>query len=600
MPYSTKTTIDMYKDGYGIPGEADSTAGIQAAVDYLGSVGGGVLYLGPVLWNITHLTLRSGVTIVGIGGHHYWGYSVDVVPAISGLMYLPSGNETELILHPSGVHNAGLSSMAIVGANLTNGSADPVDGLRLEPTSLAQSFHIDDVGIYQFTGNGMVGSLFSCGLNHVLIAGCHGYGYLVEDPDRISVTNWLNPIFNGNKLGNIEIRSTSLANGANQFRGLSCWRAGWDEDLQSVAVGGTGADGFCVDGCLHHSLVDIYTDANSGHGVCLNMTSTSRIYDLRITGHLQRDGFGDMTTIGSYAGLYIRGIGPGQTIDNIDVSGLTISGGKARDNGTAPSYYHPQNGLDTLWTSFFQWTGGNIDGALVNPVVGGSAELDQTKFWQNLGALSIDGRATRFGPVWYAGNRPGQVGTSTAIQGMVGWNLDTGMYEVCVTSGKPGVWRVIPSIADGALVPNTQNSRATAPVTNATTSQVNIPDLTLTLTPGTYRFRYVIPNTVVGNINILPGLTGTATFSALDWTCRNDFSPNGGGVVSSTIQSFSAFATTTAGSLAGRQSGSNGLIEIEGSVVVTASGTIIPTFAASGATSATILRGSTGVAVQTA
>ena len=178
-----------------------------------------------------------------------------------------------------------------------------------------------------------------------------------------------------------------------------------------------GAPGLRIRGNLQNSRFDIATDANSGPGVDIVRVSGRNIHDLQISGLLSRDGWYDMTNGVSggthpQAGLNIVGFSGG-SIDFIDLTGLKVVGGKAKDDGSAPSYYHPAVGANFDSTSFVQWPDVQIDSSIATPYTIGAGGLYRSQLSGRAGAGSI-----HVIPVCTTTTRPGTSGQPVVVQGM--------------------------------------------------------------------------------------------------------------------------------------------------------------------------------------
>lgn len=353
----------------------------------------------------------------------HYGWAPSAPPTVGALRLAP-GSTATAILKPGASFTAGsLRNVALVGDNRFNASAAPVHGIWFDMPTTESALRAENVAIIGMSGDGVRGTLWAQQWRGLYVGGCRGYGINITGTDRATDVWVHGAILNGNLSGGINVDSTGPSGQFHVTGRTRIERSGWDPAASGLATGGTGAPGVRIRGNLQNSSFDVTTDANSGPGVSIVRVSGRSIHDIAVSGILSRDGWYDMTTGGTgqanpQAGLEIIGYSGG-SVDYVDLTGLSIVGGKAKDDGTSPAYYHPAVGAKFDSVSFTTWPDVRIDPSIATEYTVGSGGL----FRAHLNGRAGD-TALMTVPVYAATtDRPGQTGKGAAILGMHG--LDT-------------------------------------------------------------------------------------------------------------------------------------------------------------------------------
>jgi hypothetical protein len=133
-------------------------------------------------------------------------------------------------------------------------------------------------------------------------------------------------------------------------------------------------------------------------------------------------------------GLRMAGTG-GTRVGGIDLTGLSITGGKARDDGGAPGYYHPAVGAVIDAVDFGTWADVRIDSGIATEYTIGSGGWYRPDLHGRAGDTMVSTV-----PVYDSASLlPGASGRGPAIEGMTG-------FAAWLTPARPvwywgGAWR---------------------------------------------------------------------------------------------------------------------------------------------------------------
>jgi hypothetical protein len=424
---------------YGAIGDGvnDDTAAIEAALSAITVAGGGVLFLPPG----RYLT---------DGGHQpppychirgsepagrYWGYVASSPPALCALVLRTGTTHTEMLRFTAAYTAGSVQDVTLIGGHLGVGKV----GMRFDDPDGEQNAIMRGVGVVGFSGDGVTGRLFVQRWSDCFIGGNGGWGMSCLDPHSWSDTWISSTLIASNALGGV-LFDSGTDSGEVHLTSVRVERSGWNTTDQDTPIA-VGSPGIRIKGNLSSStFTDVTTDANSGHGVDIDRTSTARsIYLLQFVGcRFRRDGFGSMagSVTPTYASVRVRGTSSAP-IDNVSFMGCATAYGLARDDGAGPDYLHPKYGLWLEHTNFFSWHGGSIDADHPGgPTYGG------VDGWLSNYQPSISTpRLALVLPEWETTDRPRAVG------GSVGFATDTGQAELY----DGGAWVTLATGADVAL-----------------------------------------------------------------------------------------------------------------------------------------------------
>lgn len=432
--------------GTGLGEGDDDTAALQ---DFFDACGVAYDAVGVIPPSPTGVYLNTGDLAYSAHSHiegpdravRYHGYAPDP-PRTAGALRLLPGTSALAVLRPQAAFTAGsLTDLCILGDNHTTAALAPVHGILFALPETESAINARNVSIIGMSGHGITGNLWAQKwASGLYVGGCGGYGINVSGADRATDV-WIHQaIFNGNVAGCINIDSTASSGMVRVTGGTRLERSGWNPATNGLVPGAAaGGVGLRIRGNLFNSSFDITTDANSGPGLSIVQTSGRSVHDVAVKGILARDGWWDMVNGASggtnpQPGLEIIGF-VGGSVDRVNLSGLSITGGKARDDSTAPAYYHPAIGIKTDQISFLRWADAYIDPAIATT----------TQFVTEPWRSQIDGRlgntSVAMCPIYSsAASRPGESGMPGAVPGM--WGLATYLSParpIYYIGG--GVWR---------------------------------------------------------------------------------------------------------------------------------------------------------------
>jgi len=358
----------------------------------------------------------------------YFGVA-SLSPRSAGAIELAAGSTATALIRPTSTFTAGsLRNVVLLGRNRLNQSGQPVHGIWFDSPVTESAFRAENIAIIGMSGDGIRGTLWAQRWSQGLyVGGCGGYGIHITGTDRATDV-WIHQaVINGCRAGGINIDSTGGSGMVHVTGRTRIERSGWDPATNGLAAGATaGAAGLRIRGNLLNSSFNLTTDANSGPGVSIVRVTGRSIHDLHVSGVLARDGWYNMTSGGSgqanpQRGLEVVGYAGG-SIDRIDLTGLSVTGGKARDDGASPAYYHPAVGVYLDQVSFVTWPDVQIDSGIATPLTFGE------KPWRSSIAGRPGGTTVDIGPVYAtAADRPGSSGQPPAVKGMFGWDDASGL-----------------------------------------------------------------------------------------------------------------------------------------------------------------------------
>ncbi|MEK7152880.1 MAG: hypothetical protein AAB834_02960, partial [Patescibacteria group bacterium] len=349
------------------------------------------------------------------------------VPDSACMLKLRTGTAaTAMITPPANTTATSISNITLSGNNVGSG----IHGIFMasNPTNIP-NWVIQNVGIIGFTGDGIRGRLLATRWHNVYVGGNHGWG--LNNTGSLAMTDsWFYQcIFNQNVLGGMNFES-SATSGSLHFSGCRVERSGWNE-ADELAPISTNAPGIRIAGNLSKAdWVACSTDANSGHGLDIDQPAGRASAVLQFVGcSFNRDGFGDMSTLGDFAAVRIRGINTNY-VERITFVGCVTTTGRASDVSGEPSgYLHPKYGMWLERTTFLSINGGSIGDNHTVPVYGGVAGLGENYralINTRIGGSGGPGKSLNVIAGGDTAERP------DAWQGALYMNFETAHLEVCL------------------------------------------------------------------------------------------------------------------------------------------------------------------------
>lgn len=351
-------------------GITDDTDAIMDALTDLSNAGGGVLTLPPRVFGTRGGIVPPAYThIVGTEVvSRYWGHnSTTTPPTTSALKLLPGSSPSAMIAFGSSFTSGSIRDLTLLGNNV----GTSVHGITFANPSAMNNCTLDRVSVIGFTGDGIRGQLFASRFHDLFIGGCGGWG--MNCPSGFNWTDlWVtNAIITECKLGGVQVNSGG-SSGEIHFMGCRFERSGWDNTNILVPLASTSPGLRIAGNLLNASFVDCSTDANSGHGIDIDVASGRSVHHIQFTGcQLNRDGFGDMTNIGEFAAIHVAGRSD-TFLERISFTNCTTTEGKADDGGNHPSYVHPKYGFNTSYTTFLSFIGGSVSSGHATPMAYGT------------------------------------------------------------------------------------------------------------------------------------------------------------------------------------------------------------------------------------
>ncbi len=341
-------------------GTTDDKVAIQAALNDV-PTNGGAVFFPPGDYLVSGPLVPKSRTIV-YGSHVPRWSGLDNPASACKIRASSSFSGAGMIVPAASTVQVMLRDIALVG----NGVGTNVHGLRMPDASVAtgeSSWQLHNVSIAGFSGAGIYGRV------HVaVLSGCHinnnrGWGI-----DASSGNNWNDVHVDScflyyNRQGNLYFGGSATSAGI-EFANCRFERAGTNPADVLTPLNAT-APGVRLANARLIEFVNCNTDANCGNGFEIVHESTSPSYRpdhiSLVNCRLNRDGTGNQTTQGDYAGLKVRGNSATGTdrVGHVKCVNCVVLNGKASDSGSG-TILGPKYGVWYEYSDFFQWIGGDI------------------------------------------------------------------------------------------------------------------------------------------------------------------------------------------------------------------------------------------------
>jgi hypothetical protein len=352
-------------------GSTNDTTAINNAIAACSTAGGGIVYFPPG----TYMTdgghsIPARVNILGCEpSPQYWVYNGSASPTSACALKIRTGTaQTSMFTTSSSSLAWSIRDITLIGNNV--GSS--IQGIAPVAPSSEQNSTVENVAVIGFSSHGIGGSWQAARFSTVFVGSCGGYGLNCSGSAQWADIMFDHSFVTGNKLGGLNIDSTASGNGLLNFTDTRFERSGWNPNAINTPTN-VGGPGIRIRGNAKKvTFTGCSTDANSGSGLDIDRTSGRFLFNISFVSCLFcRDGFGNMSTLGEYAGVKVRGTA-GNTVDFISFANCFVEAGLADDGGTAPPTTHPKYGLWLENTTYNSWVGGRLD-ANSTAIYGGTA-----------------------------------------------------------------------------------------------------------------------------------------------------------------------------------------------------------------------------------
>lgn len=356
------TAINVKDSPYSATGDGstDDRAAIQRALDDVGSAGGAVFFP-PGDYVVSGPLVPKSRTLMY--GSHVPRWDKPVNPPSSCKIRVRSAFSGSGLVAPAADATAvAIRNLALVGADVGSG----IHGLRLPDASVAigaQTWTFEDVTIAGFSGSGIYGRLHVGLLARCFIHNNREWGVNASAGNDWNDVHVADCFVYFNRLGNLYFGGSEESAGID-FSNCRFERAGTNPD-DSLSPLNADAPGVRLASARNIEFVNCTTDANTGNG--FEMVHESDTVDYRPDNILlancrfARDGTGDQSTLGNFAGVKVQGP-TSQSTDmpvHIKLVNCGVTAGKASDSG-AGTIIGPRYGVWFENTRFFQWMGGRV------------------------------------------------------------------------------------------------------------------------------------------------------------------------------------------------------------------------------------------------
>ncbi len=254
-----------------------------------------------------------------------------------------------------------LRNLALVGNNVGTG----LHGLRMPDKAVAAgegSWELEDVTIAGFSGDGIYGRVHVAILTNCMIHNNQGWGINASNGNNWNDVHVASCFLFYNKSGNLYFGGSEVSAGI-EFVNCRFERAGTNPADVLVPLNAS-APGVRLASARLIEFVNCNTDANCGNGFEIVSETTSPTFRpdhiLLTNCRLNRDGTGNQSTLGDFAGLKVRGLNTtDRPVGEIKCVNCVVANGKASDSGSG-TIIGPKYGVWYENTNFFQWIGGNV------------------------------------------------------------------------------------------------------------------------------------------------------------------------------------------------------------------------------------------------
>jgi hypothetical protein len=353
------TAINVKDAPFGAKGDGttDDRAAIQLALDDVGTRGGEVFFPPGDYVVSGPLVPKARTVMTGCHSPQWIGGSN---PASACKIRARTGFAGAGLIVPTTTSvSCSFRNLALVGGNVGTG----VHGMRLPAGAANISYHLENMTIAGFSGSGIFGKLHVGTLDNCFVHDNARWGVEASGGEPWYDVHVANCFLFYNRSGNLYFGGSGTT-GAVDFVNCRFERAGTNP-LNVLSPLNPSAPGVRVASGRLINFVNCTTDANCGNGFeIVHEADTPGYFPNNITltsCRFNRDGTGDQSTLGEYAGLKVRGTDTGSgSAGQIKAINCMTLAGKADDSGGG-TIVGPKYGVWYENTHHFQWIGGNID-----------------------------------------------------------------------------------------------------------------------------------------------------------------------------------------------------------------------------------------------
>lgn len=355
------TAINVKDAPYGAAGNGttNDTTAIQTALNDVPTSGGAV-YFPPGDYLVTAPLAPKSRTLMY--GCHVPRWQGSANPDSACKIRMGGTFSGTGLIAPAGTTAAvKLRNLALVGNNVGTG----LHGLRMPDAAVATgegSWELEDVTIAGFSGDGVYGRVHVAILTNCFIHNNQGWGINASNGNNWNDVHVANCFLYYNKSGNLYFGGSQISAGIGF---VNCrFERGGTNPADVLAPLNASAPGVRLASARLIEFVNCNTDANCGNGFEIVNEATSPTYRpdhiLLTNCRLSRDGTGNQSTLGDYAGLKVRGANTtDRPVGEIKCVNCIVVNGKASDSGSG-TVIGPKYGVWYENTNYFQWIGGNI------------------------------------------------------------------------------------------------------------------------------------------------------------------------------------------------------------------------------------------------
>ncbi|HEV3000920.1 MAG TPA: glycosyl hydrolase family 28-related protein [Solirubrobacteraceae bacterium] len=356
------TAINVKDAPYGATGDGstDDRAAIQAGLNDVPTAGGAV-YFPPGDYLVSGPLAPKSRTLM-YGSHVPRWSGLDNPDSACKVRMSSTFSGTGLIVPAATTVQVLLRDLALVG----NGVGTGVHGLRMPDAAVAtgeSSWQLHNVTIAGFSGAGVYGRVHVAILRGCFIHNNRGWGIDASGGNRWNDVHVADCFLYYNRQGNLYFGGSGVSAGI-EFANCRFERAGTNP-ADVLAPLNPSAPGVRLASARLIEFVNCNTDANCGNGFEIVHEAGSPSYRpdhiSLVNCRLNRDGTGNQTALGDYAGLKVRGASATGTdrVGHVKCVNCMVLNGKASDSGSG-TIVGPKYGVWYEYSDNFQWIGGDI------------------------------------------------------------------------------------------------------------------------------------------------------------------------------------------------------------------------------------------------
>ncbi|MGI8623129.1 MAG: glycosyl hydrolase family 28-related protein [Solirubrobacteraceae bacterium] len=333
------TAINVKDSPYNAAGNGitDDKTAIQAALNDVPTSGGAV-YFPPGDYLVGGPLAPKSRTLMSGSHIPRWQGLVNPESACK-IRMSGSFTGTGLIVPAGSAVAVKLRNLALVGNNVGSGR----HGLRMPDASAAAgegSWELEDVTIAGFSGDGIYGRVHIAILTNCFIHNNQGWGINASNGNSWNDAHVANCYVYYNKAGNLSFGGTEVSAGI-EFVNCRFERAGTNP-ANVLSPLNPSAPGVRLASARLVEFVNCNTDGNCGNGFEIVNEATSPTYRpdhiSMVNCRLSRDGTGDQSTLGNYAGLKVKGANTtDRSVGEIKCVNCVVVNGRPPTPDRAPS-----------------------------------------------------------------------------------------------------------------------------------------------------------------------------------------------------------------------------------------------------------------------